>query len=78
MCMVARVGDGRALWHYESTDIHGTVAGADYFTDGHAQGMRVGDSVLVHKTSATIGNTLHRVITATVNGAATVSAAILA
>jgi hypothetical protein len=40
--------------------------------------MKVGDIVIVSKTTATIGATLHNVITATAGGAATISAAILA
>ena len=72
------IGGGPALWMYNSTDVHTTVAGADYFSNGDALGMKVGDAVIVGKTSATIGNTLHYVTTVTSGGAATVASAILA
>lgn len=77
-CMVPSVGGGQAIWTYSSTDIHTDVDAADYFSDGTALGMKVNDIVIVTKTSATIGATLHTVITATVGGAATISPAILA
>lgn len=67
-----------ALWIYASTDVHTDVDAADYFSDGHALGMKVNDVVIVVKTSATIGATLHVVTVSTAGGAATVSAAILA
>jgi hypothetical protein len=72
------VGSAQELWMYASTDVHTTVAGADYFSNGHALGMKVNDVVLVTKTSATIGSTLHTVTAVTTDGAATVSSAILA
>jgi hypothetical protein len=72
------VGDGPALWIYTSTDIHTDVDASDYFSDGHARGMKVGDVVIVNKSSATIGSTLHYVTTVTTGGAATIAPAILA
>ena len=71
-------GGGIKLWAYNSTDIHTNVDDADYFSDGAALGMDVGDFVLVGKTSATIGATLHCVTTVTAGGAATIAPAILA
>ena len=71
-------GGGPALWIYNSTDVHTDVDAADYFSNGDALGMKVGDMVMVGKTSATIGATLHYVQTVTSGGAATVAAAILA
>lgn len=71
-------GDGQALWTYASTDVHTDVDAADYFSNGDALGMRVNDVVMVTKTSATVGTTLHTVTAVTAGGAATVSAAILA
>lgn len=65
-------------WFYASTDIHTTVAGADYFSNGSDLGMRVNDVVTVIKTTSTIGATLHVVTAVTAGGAATVSSAILA
>jgi hypothetical protein len=76
--LVDRVNGGIALWVYNSTDVHTDVDAADYFSDGAALGMKVGDHILVGKTSATIGSTLHYVQTVTAGGAATISAAILA
>jgi hypothetical protein len=73
-----RMGNGLALWLYSHTDVHTDVDGTDYFTNGHALGMRVGDFVLVGKTSATVGGTLHTVSVSTANGAVTLAPAILA
>lgn len=76
--MVPRIGTGTALWAYTSTDIHTTVVGADYFSNGDALGMKVGDVVMVSKSTATLGTTVHYVSVVTAGGAATVAAAILA
>ena len=76
--MISAIGDGPALWSYSSTDVHTDVDEADYFTTGHAMGMKVGDFVIVYKTSATIGATLHVVTAVTTGGAATIAPAILA
>lgn len=46
-CLVPRMGGGPALWHYTTTDAHGTVTGASYFSDGVTFGMKVGDPVIV-------------------------------
>lgn len=73
-----RMGDGVALWLYSSTDVHADVDATDYFSNGDALGMKVGDFVLVGKTTATIGATIHTVSAVTPGGAATVAAAILA
>lgn len=73
-----RVGGGLALWLYASTDVHTDVDATDYFTNGDALGMKVNDTVIVTKTSATIGCTIHTVTTVTAGGAATVASAILA
>lgn len=72
------VGASPALWLYASEDIHTAVDETGYFTNGNALGMRVNDVVIVIKTTATIGATLHVVTTSTAGGAATVSPAILA
>ncbi len=77
VCLSARIGSGPALWIYNSADAHGTVSGAAYFSNGKKLGMRVGDHVVVGKTTATIGSTLHYVTTVADAGV-TVSAAILA
>lgn len=72
------VGAAPALWLYASADVHTDVDASDYFTNGNALGMRVNDVVIVIKTTATIGATLHVVTVSTAGGAATVSLAILA
>lgn len=71
-------GGGPALWMYNSTDVHTDVDATDYFSNGAALGMKVGDMMLVGKTSTTIGATLHYVTTVTAGGAATIAPAILA
>jgi hypothetical protein len=76
--VTSRFGSGPALWMYTSTDIHTDVDAADYFSNGDALGMQVGDVVIVSKSSATIGSTLHYVSTVTAGGAASVEPAILA
>jgi hypothetical protein len=77
-CLVPGVGAGAAIWYYASTDVHTDVDGTDYFTDGEARGMKVGDIVLVVKTTATVGATLHSVSSISAAGAANLSPAILA
>lgn len=73
-----RMGAGPALWIYNSTDVHTDVDAADYFSNGAALGMKVGDHVIVGKTSSTKGSTLHYVSAVTAGGAASVEPAILA
>lgn len=76
--MVQGMGDGLSLWSYAHTDIHTDVDATDYFSNGDALGMKVNDTVMVTKTDATIGVTVHTVTVVTAGGAATVAAAILA
>jgi Fe-S cluster assembly scaffold protein SufB len=71
-------GSGAALFIYSSADVHTDVDATDYFTNGSALGMKVNDVVIVVKTTATIGATIHVVTAVTAGGAATVSPAILA
>ena len=72
------MGTGQAaIWVYASTDVHTDVDAADYFSDGDALGMKVSDIVMVTKTTATVGTTLHSVTAVTAGGAATVAPAIL-
>jgi hypothetical protein len=71
------IGAAPALWLYASEDIHTDVDAANYFTNGKDLGMRVNDVVVVIKTTATIGATLHVVTEVSADGA-TVSPAILA
>lgn len=76
--MTSSIGSGGDAWYYASTDVHTDVDATDYFSDGAALGMRVGDIVFVVKTTATVGATLHSVSAVTAGGAATISPAILA
>lgn len=71
-------GASPSLWYYASEDVHTDVDAAGYFTNGYELGMRVGDIVIVSKTTATIGTTIHYVTASTVGGAATIAPAILA
>ena len=71
------VGAAPAFWLYASEDVHTDVDAANYFTNGKDLGMRVNDVVVVIKTTATIGATLHVVTEVSADGA-TVSPAILA
>lgn len=78
-CVAPRVsGGGGSIWTYVSTDVHTDVDAAGYFTNGHALGMKVNDIVIVVKSSATIGATIHVVSAVTAGGAATIEPAILA
>lgn len=76
VCMIPRIGGGRALWSYLSADVHTDVDASGYFTNGGALGMKVGDAVIVCDTGNSYGTTLHSV-TAVTSGAATVSSAVL-
>jgi hypothetical protein len=70
------VGNGPNLWLYNTTDAHTDVDAAGYFTDADAQGMKVGDIVIVADTDAPTV-TIHRVQSMS-SGAATISSATLA
>ncbi len=76
--LVPRIGLGNALWIYSSTDVHTDVDATDYFSNGDALGMKVDDAIIVIKTTATVGATLHSVSAVTAGGAATIAPAILA
>lgn len=60
-------------WSYRSTDVATDVDAADYFSNGDALGMEVGDVVVVCDTDTSTTTTLHRVTAVTAGGAATVS-----
>ena len=63
-------------WLYRSTDVATDVDATDYFSDGDARGMRVGDIIEVTDTDTGTGGTttIHRVTVVTAGGAATISA----
>ena len=69
-------GAGRK-WIYRSIDPAGTVAGADYFSNGSVLGMQVGDTVEVCDTDTSTTMSTHRVTAVTAGGAATVSAGLV-
>lgn len=46
-----RIGGGPAIWLYKSADVVGDVDATDYFSNGEALGMRVGDMVWVYDTT---------------------------
>jgi hypothetical protein len=68
---------GNSLWLYVSEDVHTDVDAANYFSNGLALGMKVNDVVMVVKSTATIGVTLHSVTEVSSDGA-TIAPAILA
>lgn len=76
--LVPRIGSGNALWIYSSTDVHTDVDATDYFSNGSNLGMKVDDAMIVLKTTATVGATIHSVSVVTAGGAATIAPAILA
>lgn len=63
-------GEGPALWVYYDGDDDATVNGADYFSDGDALGMKLGD-FLLHFDTATPKGSVHYVSAVTAGGAAT-------
>ena len=76
-CTVPAMGGQKgALWIYVDADAHGTVIGADYFTDGDALGMQVDDCMIVIDSNVPTC-TIHHVATVTAAGAATITAATL-
>jgi hypothetical protein len=76
--LLAGIRGQNQLWAYTSEDVHTDVDASGYFTNGDALGMKVNDFVMVGKTTATIGATLHLVTTVTAGGAATIAPSILA
>ena len=63
--LVPGIDSGPSLWTYVSTDVHTDVDAAGYFTDGAARGLKVGDCILVGKSTTTIGFTAHYVTVVT-------------
>ncbi len=76
-CVVTGIGSAPSIWTYTHTDIHTDVDATEYFADGKKLGMKVGDFVLVAKSTATIGATIHVVSTVATAGV-TLAPAILA
>ena len=63
---------GASLWYYSDGDVDSDVDAADYFSDGDALGMKVGDP-LIHFDTAGV-STFFFVSAVTAGGAATVIA----
>jgi len=66
------MGSGGAIWYYSDGDVDSDVDATDYFSDGHALGMKVGD-ILFHYDTAGVA-TFFFVSAVTAGGAATVVA----
>lgn len=67
-------GGAPRVWTYASTDVHTDVDATDYFSNGDALGMKVGDIVWVVETDNSYALSAHVVTAVTAGGAATVSA----
>ncbi len=72
-----RISGTPAVWVYTSTDVDSAVNASDYFTNGDALGMVLGDLVYVFDTTTPKGS-LHYVSAVTAGGAATTSFAAVA
>lgn len=69
---------GPTVWFLKGTDVHTDADATGFITDGFDKGLKVDDLLIYVKTTATVGATLHSVLTVTTGGAATISPAILA
>lgn len=67
VCMVNHPNN--SIWHYSSTDNVATVTAADYFSNGDALGMKVGDLVIIYDSDAPDGG-IAFVTSVTAGGAA--------
>lgn len=63
------------IWIYVSADVSTDVDASDYFTNGKALGMKVGDIVHVIESDNSYLHTVHSVTVVDADGNATVSAA---
>jgi hypothetical protein len=75
--LVAAIGDRPALWSYKDGDADSDVNASDYFTNGKALGMKVGDIVFVYDT-ATPKCSVHYVSAVDADGNATTAFAAVA
>ncbi len=66
--LVPSMGGGMAIWGYTSADSVATVIAADYFSNGDALGMKVGDCVLIFDTN--VGDGAIAYVTAVTAGGA--------
>jgi hypothetical protein len=66
---------GPAIWSYVSADAIATVKAADYFSNGSALGMKVGDFILVYDNNTpTVSSGWIKTVTA--GGAASMSGSV--
>ncbi len=70
---IARAANRPKIWSYSSVDQATDVDATGYFTNGDDLGLNVGDIMIVIDNDTSTIVTLHRVITVTAGGAATVS-----
>ena len=63
---------GPSGWYYTSDDVKTLVDDADYFSNGHDLGMRVGDIVYIVEADNTFLLALASVTVSTAGGAASV------
>jgi len=68
--------NGRTIWSYVSADSFATVSAADYFSNGDALGMQVGDIVIV-TDSGSGASVVTSVVAVTSGGAASIAGATL-
>jgi hypothetical protein len=66
---------GPAIWVYKSADAIATVKGADYFSNGAALGLAVGDVMFVYDSNTPTFSTAW-VKTVTAGGAASLSGSV--
>ena len=66
---------GPTFWYYTDADVDGTVVGANYFSDGDALGMKVGDPMFSFDTAGIM--TVFYVDAVTAGGAATVKVVVV-
>lgn len=77
-CIVFGPSGAPNIFSYISTDAHGTVEGAGYFSDGVTYGMKVGDVVIVADSDTGPYNTTIHSVASVSGNAATINAAVLA
>ena len=74
---ISQTMGGNSVWFYASADADGTVNGSDYFSNGDALGMQVGDIVFVYDSGNVLTSVCY-VSAVTAGGAATTAFAAVA
>ena len=70
---VAQTMGGNSIWYYTGTTADSDVDAADFFSNGDALGMKVGDVLFTVQTDASYLVSLMSVTAVTAGGAATVA-----